>query len=75
MTRGNGLRDRIRAISLQHDSWRQPAASWDHLKAVKTGFRARQDLEHYLSLRPDAADAQEVEKQIAGLRTLLAMMN
>ena len=37
--------------------------------------RARQDLEHYLSLRPDAADAQEVEKQIAGLRTLLAMMN
>ncbi len=37
--------------------------------------RARQDLEHYLSLRPDAADAQQVEKQITGLRTLLAMMN
>ena len=37
--------------------------------------RARRDLEHYLSLRPDAADAQEVKKQIAGLRTLLAMMN
>ncbi len=37
--------------------------------------RARQDLEHYLSLRPDAADAQEVKKQISGLRTLLAMMN
>ena len=37
--------------------------------------RARQDFEQYLSLRPDAADAREVEKQIAGLRTLLAMMN
>ena len=37
--------------------------------------RTRRDLEHYLSLRPDAADAQEVQKQLAGLRTLLAMMN
>lgn len=37
--------------------------------------RARKDLERYLALRPDAADTQEVEKQIAGLRTLLAMMN
>ena len=37
--------------------------------------RARRDLEHYLSLRPDAADAQQVKKQITGLRTLLAMMN
>ena len=37
--------------------------------------RTRQDLERYLSLRPDAPDAQEVEKQIAGLRSLLALMN
>ena len=37
--------------------------------------RTRKDLERYLALRPDAADTQEVEKQIAGLRTLLAMMN
>ena len=43
------------------------------LQTIPSG--PEQDLEHYLSLRPDAADAQEIEKQIAGLRTLLAMMN
>jgi regulator of sirC expression with transglutaminase-like and TPR domain len=39
------------------------------------GALARADLETYLALRPDAADAEDVKKAIAGIRKSQAMMN
>ena len=37
--------------------------------------RARRDFEQYLALSPDASDADEVQKYVAGLQALQAMMN
>ena len=39
------------------------------------GALARADLETYLALRPDAADAEDIKKAIAGIRRSQAMMN
>ena len=45
-----------------------------HLQ-LGNGAQARADLETYLTLRPDAADAEDVKKAIAGIRKSQAMMN
>lgn len=47
---------------------------WLHLETGQWG-RARQDLETYVFLRPDAEDAKDIKKSLEGIRASIAMMN